>query len=102
MMVIFSLPEGDHGVVDRPTDDEGGGRAQRHLRHVRDARGEPDVREGHLTWDWIKGNFADTKNRFKPRFIKKQAENFPILTRVLPVELAQRLCSDQILGPDRL
>ena len=42
------LPEGDHGVVYRPPDDEGGGGVQGHLRYVRDARGQPDVRERNL------------------------------------------------------
>lgn len=44
----LSPPEGDHGIVDRPPDDEGGGGVQGDLRHVRDARGEPHVRERHL------------------------------------------------------
>ena len=47
---LFQLlsPECDHGVGDGPPDDEGGGGVQGDLRHVRDARAQPDVGERDL------------------------------------------------------
>ena len=82
------LPEGDHGVVYRPPDDEGGGGVHGHLRHIRDARGEPDVRERNLQrGTWISDDLQTLQAISNGlRFIIRE---FPILPRVVPLELAQ-------------